>query len=99
MKNSFRFIFPRLIAATVIVGLASLILATIFKLLIGVLIIGGIVAAASRLARRGNHALRAGRYAQFSNGGIGPVMNGNHWDNSVTVNANPLHKQTIVPIN
>ena len=99
MKNNFRFIFPRLVAATAIVGLASLILITIFKLLVGVLIIGGIVAVVRRMSRSRNHDLGMGRYGQFSNNGIGPVMNGNHWNNSVTVNANPFQKQTIVPIN
>lgn len=99
MKNNFRFIFPRLIAATAIVGLASIILITLFKLLVGVLIIGGVVALVRRMAGRGNHTLATGRYGEFSNNGIGPLVNRSHWNHSVSVNANPVQKQTIVPIN
>ena len=99
MKNNLRFIFPRLIGATVVVGLASLILVTLFKLLLGVLLIGGVATLAMRMAGKRNPGLGNGRYGRFAQGGIGPMSHGNQWGGPVTVNTNYAQKQTIVPIN
>ena len=99
MKNNFRFIFPRLIGATVIVGIASFIMFTLFKLMVGILIIGGVATLAMRMAGRRRSELGAGRYGQHAQGGIGPMSGHNQWADPITVNANSAQKQTIVPIN
>lgn len=98
MKNNLRFIFPRLIGATVIAGLASFIMFTIFKLLVGILLIGGVAMLAMRMAGKRSPGLDGGQYAQFSRGGIGPMSHHNQWSGPITVNANHSQKQTIVPI-
>lgn len=97
MKNNFRFIFPRLMGATVIVGLASFILITLFKLLVGVLLVGAVVMLMKNLGGRNNPG--RGRFGQFAHNGISPLSNGNPWENPITFNANPVQNQTIVPIN
>ena len=99
MKNNLRFIFPRLIGATVIVGLASFIMFTLFKLMVGILIIGGVATLAMRMAGRRRSELGNGRYGQFAQGGIGSMSHGNQWGSPITVDANYSQKQTIVPIN
>lgn len=98
MKNNLRFIFPRLIGATLIVGLASFIMITLFKLLVGAIIIGGLVALIRRISPRHRYDLGS-RYAAYSNGGIGPMSHNNQWATPITVDANPLRKETIIPIN
>jgi hypothetical protein len=97
MKNNFRFIFPRLIGATLIVGIATLILATIFKLMIGLVLIGGVVALIKRATGSRNHQLTRSHYGQFSNGGFEPYAQ-NQWSGPVPVNREAEHV-TIVPIN
>ena len=99
MKNNLRFIFPRLIAATVIVGVASFILFTLFRLLIGVLIIGGIVMLVRKMTGRNHQEFGPGQYGRFANSGYGPLPTRNQWESPISVNANPSQKQTIVPIN
>ena len=99
MKNNFRFIFPRLIGATVVVGLAALIITTLFKLLIGLVVIGGVVSLAGRLAGRNRMMHGNGQYGQIQNGRFGQMNGDQHWANNMTVSASPLQRSaTIVPI-
>ena len=98
MRNSFRFIFPRLIGATLIVGLVSLIMITLFKLLVGILLIGGLVALVRRMIGRNHYRLAASRHGQFPNGGITPFADPNQWVSPIPVHIN-IQKQTIIPIN
>ena len=97
MKNNFRFIFPRLIGATVIVGLASLIMVTLFKLMLGILLIGGVVAIFRRIAGKNHPGFSNGHFGENHN--FVSVSNHHQWADRVTVNANPAQKVTIVPIN
>lgn len=97
MKNNFRFIFPRLIGATLIVGIATLILATIFKLLIGLVLIGGVIALIKRATGSRRHQLARSHYGQFSDGSFGPFSQ-NQWAGPAPVNREAEHV-TIVPIN
>ena len=97
MKNNFRFIFPRLIGATVIVGLASLIMVTLFKLMLGLLLIGGVVAMFRRIAGKNHPGLSNGQFGENNN--FVSVGNHHQWTDGVRVNANPAQKLTIVPIN
>ena len=96
MKNNFRFIFPRLIGATVIVGLASLIMVTLFKLMIGILLIGGVVAMFRRIAGKSHPGLSNAHSAEDNN--LVSVSNHHQWSDRVRVNINPTQKLTIVPI-
>ncbi|MCE7040629.1 hypothetical protein [Dyadobacter sp. CY312] len=99
MKNNFRFIFPRLVGATLIVGLASLVLVTLFKLLLGVMLIGGVVMLVKRMIGRPGHDLPAGPYARFAEHGYGSYQRHNQWAGPITVDRNQSQAQTIVPIN
>ena len=99
MKNNLRFIFPRLVAATVIVGVASFVLFTLFRILIGVMIIGGIVMLVRKMAGRNYREFGPAEYGRFANQGYGPLPTRNQWESPISVNANPSQKQTIVPIN
>lgn len=49
MKSKLRFILPRLLAATLLIGAASFVLFIVFKLLLAVVAIGGMVFLASKL--------------------------------------------------
>lgn len=99
MKNNFRFIFPRLVGATVIVGLASLILVTLFKLLIGIMLVGGVVMLVKRMVGRPAHGLGPGQYARFANSGYGYHQGHNQWAGPISVDGNNKRSETIVPIN
>jgi hypothetical protein len=55
MRNSFRFIFPRLIGATVILGVAALLITILFKLLIGLVLIAGVVLLVKSVAGSRRH--------------------------------------------
>jgi hypothetical protein len=99
MKNRLRFIFPRLAGATLIVGAASLIMFTLFKLMVGLLLIGGVAMLIARAAGRHNPYHGSRNYGHFGNHGPGPLANRNNWSSPITVDANPLRKETIVPIN
>ena len=99
MKNNFRFIFPRLVGATVIVGLASLILVTLFKLLLGIMLVGGVVMLVKRMVGRTNPRLGAGQYARYGDIGYGSFQGHNQWAGPITVDRNQSQQQTIVPIN
>lgn len=100
MKNNFRFIFPRLVGATVIVGLATLILATLFKLLLGIMLVGGVVMLVKRMIGRSGHGLPVHQYARFGDNSYSPFQGHNQWNGPITVGANPSQQQqAIVPIN
>lgn len=99
MKNNFRFIFPRLVGATLIVGLASFVLVTLFKLLLGVMLIGGVVMLVKRMIGRSGHDLSAGPYARFAEHGYGSYQRHNHWAGPISVDRDQSQAQTIVPIN
>ncbi|MFU1855879.1 hypothetical protein ACK8HY_02550 [Sphingobacterium sp. NGMCC 1.201703] len=96
MKNKIRFILPRLIALTVIVGLASLIMGAIFKLLLVATILFGIGSFAMAKMRR-----REMRSFKMHKAPVHPGMYSASRTNSAIV---PLHKQqrvknaTIVPV-
>lgn len=96
MKNNFRFIFPRLIGATVIVGIAALVITTLFKLMIGVILIGGVVNLIRRAAGGGRHEF-SDPYSPVSGRQFGPYMN-RQYSGPVSVSAN-IQNATIVPIN
>lgn len=97
MRTNLHFIFPRLVAAMLIVGLASFILFTLFKLLLGLLLIGGIVAVIKRIAGRTHSELNMNPYETYNR--FSSINGGNPWTESVSVNAIPVQKTTIVPIN
>ncbi|RQO30339.1 hypothetical protein DBR32_12270 [Taibaiella sp. KBW10] len=67
MKHKLRFILPRLIGATVIIGLASMVLFILFKLLIAAAAIGIILAIASKFM---------GKRARKHMSGYGPAAFG-----------------------
>jgi hypothetical protein len=97
MKNNFRFIFPRLVGTTLIVGLASLVLVTLFKLLLGIMLIGGVVMLVKRMIGRPSYDLPAGPYARFADHGY--YQGRDQWAGPIAVDRNQPHAQTIVPIN
>lgn len=96
MKNKIRFILPRLIALTAIVGLATLIMGAIFKLLLVATILFGIGSFAMAKMRR-----REMRSFKMDKAPVCPGMYAESRTNSAIV---PLHKQqrvknaTIVPV-
>lgn len=98
MKNNFRFIFPRLIGATIIVGIAALVITIVFKLLLGIVLIGGMVALIRKAVTNKRHQIN-GDY----NGALSPVpfrsFSNNPWQEPVSIQGNIAMKQTIVPIN
>ncbi|CAG5002063.1 hypothetical protein DYBT9275_02798 [Dyadobacter sp. CECT 9275] len=98
MRNNLRFIFPRLIGATVIVGLVSFIMIMLFKLLVGILLVGGVIALVRRMAGRPAYRLHAGQHSAYVSGGITPSADRNQWTGPITVRAN-VSQQTIIPIN
>lgn len=96
MKNNFRFIFPRLIGATLVVGLAAFVITTLFKLMLGLVLIGGIVTLIRRAAGRNHMMLAHIRNGQFGNSEVINIEGGNPW----VARANAVRNtSTIVPIN
>ena len=95
MKNKFHFIMPRLVGATVVAGLAALIIATVFKLLLGVTILAGAVAIIARSFRKGREQL-----AQCPSGPMTHFGNSSGWDATVQpVSGYSTNRSTsIVPI-
>ncbi|WP_312191913.1 hypothetical protein [Sphingobacterium sp.] len=68
MKNKLRFILPRLIALTAIAGLATLIIGTIFKLLLFGTVLFGIGSfAAAKMRRRDRHSLKMDKATVYPN--------------------------------
>lgn len=96
MKKKMRFIMPRLIGATVVLGIAAFIITTLFKLVLGVTILVAVVGLVARkIGRRKQQGLDgqngAGNMQQFS-------------DNFFGAQVQPIRQQaqgrsTIVPIN
>ena len=99
MKNNFRFIFPRLIGATILVGIAALVISIVFKLMLGVILIGGLVMMIKRLVFRSNQRMHEGIYEGHYYGGVSPLQYQHQWVNQQPVGGNPFQKSaTIVPI-
>lgn len=68
MKNKLRFTLPRLIVLTAIAGLATLIIGTIFKLLLFGTVLFGIGSfAAARMRRRDRQAFKMDRTPVYPN--------------------------------
>jgi len=99
MKQNFKKIMPRLIGTTVVIGLAALIITTLFKLLLGVLALGAV---AGLIGKK----IASSKNAQIGlNNGLSSTISPMHiqqsWANNVQpVLANAAQKvTTIVPIN
>ncbi|MEO6685099.1 MAG: hypothetical protein ABIN24_04010 [Dyadobacter sp.] len=96
MKNNIRFIFPRLIGATLVVGLAAFVITTLFKLMLGLVLIGGVVMLIKRAAGRHQMVPAHIRNSQFGTNEVINIEGGNPW----AARANAVHStSTIVPIN
>lgn len=78
MKNKFRFIMPRLVGATVVAGLAALVIVTVFKLLLGVTILAGAIAIIARSFSKGHEQL-----AQYPQGALPDFSNGSAWGGKI----------------
>lgn len=102
MKNKIRFIMPRLIGATVVTGLAALVVTTLFKLLLGVTLLAGAITLIARSF--GRHRKQSGLYGQDAMPGLGnrsAFGNSSIWASPVQpVTGYAIQKGTsIVPIN
>jgi hypothetical protein len=101
MKNKMRFIMPRLIGATVVVGVAALIIGILFKLMLGVVLLAGIVTLISnKVSRRREHYLAG--YGQQEMPGFGRMNsfgNNNPWASKMQPINKAQKATTIVPIN
>jgi len=60
--NKIKFILPRLLGVTVLAGIATLILATVFKLLFAGLLLTGIAAVIMKLAGKKRENIGRGQY-------------------------------------
>jgi hypothetical protein len=96
MKNKIQFILPRLIAVTVIAGLATLIIGTLFKLLVLASILYGIGSIAiAKMRRKERNLVEKDR---------APIYPHAHGEPSANMAIVPLHEQqrvkkaTIVPV-
>jgi len=96
MKNKFRFIMPRLLGATVIAGVAALIITTVFKLLLAITLLAGAVVIIARSF--GNRREQLEAFGQRATEGL----------STSSVWAGPIHavrsnaagrEASIVPIN
>jgi len=99
MRNRARFIFPRLVGATFIVGLAALAVTILFKILLALVFISGTVLLVKRLLFDARH--RPSRFDEMPgfHNGISPV-NGYYAMASQPVEVSNYRKAaTIVPIN
>jgi hypothetical protein len=95
MKNKLHFIFPRLIGATVVVGIAALVVVVLFKLLIGLVLIAGIAALFSAVARQ-RRQVRGG-YITSIQGGPFESSAPHPYNRPISVTERP--NVTVVPIN
>lgn len=94
MKRKLRFIMPRLIGATVITGLAALVITTLFKLLLGITVLAAVISIAGRkLGRR--RQLMAQAQQSFGNGYT--PANSAPWANGFAGASQKA--STIVPVN
>lgn len=89
MKGRFLFLLPRVIGLTLIIGLAALILGLVFKLLLGLIVIGVIVFAVVSIL----HRIRGGRTQDTM---TGLPKYGRHKEH---YNERSSTRQTIVPVN
>jgi hypothetical protein len=105
MKKRMGFIMPRLIGATIVVGIAALVITTLFKLLLGITLLAGAVTLISRRAfgrRRQMMAAGYGPQNSFGEYGYNNAMRGNDaWANPTSDFGKPASQKaaTIVPIN
>ncbi|SEJ38324.1 hypothetical protein SAMN04487995_4377 [Dyadobacter koreensis] len=99
MKNKARFIFPRLIGATIIVGLAALIITTLFKLLLGMVFVAGAVMLVKRLLFESRQDASVPYEFHNVRSGISPLENRNGAGHATAVS--PVFSKTtnIIPIN
>lgn len=102
MKNKMLFIMPRLVGATVVVGAAALIIAILFKLLLGLTLIGGVITlVASKAGWRRNRLMA--QYGRDELPGLGrsnTLGNNGFWGSQVISIGQSIQKgTTIVPIN
>ena len=101
MKKRIGFIMPRLIGATVVVGLAALVITTLFKLMLGLVILGGAISLIGRKV-----GMRRQQYMAQYQDGTPSINNGNNfgrrgkWANQAQpISARATRKaSTIVPI-
>lgn len=80
MKKRMGFIMPRLIGATILVGVAAFVITAIFKLLLGVTLLAGIATIISRKAFRRRQQMMPAGYApqnSFGEYGYTNAMRGN----------------------
>ncbi len=103
MKNKMLFIMPRLVGATVVVGAAALIVSTLFKLLLGLTLIGGVITLATQKAGRRRNRFMAGYDQDALLPGLGrrnALGNNNFWGNQrIAVGQSAQKAATIIPIN
>jgi predicted lipid-binding transport protein (Tim44 family) len=105
MKRRMGIIMPRLIGATIVVGIAAFVITTLFKLLLGITLLAGAVMLISRKAfRRRQYMMPAGYGPQnsFDEYGYTNAMRGNDaWANQSSSFGRPAPQKepTIVPIN
>lgn len=101
MKNKMRFIMPRLVGATVVVGVAALIIGILFKLMLGILLLAGIITLISnKIGRRREHYLAA--YGQHEMPGFSRMNsfgNSSPWASKMQPISKAQKATTIVPIN
>lgn len=91
---------PRLLGATVAVGVAALIIGTLFKLMLGLVIIGGIATLISHKVSKHREEWLA-QYGQNTIHGFGgrDGLGNNPWANKMQPINNAQKATTIVPIN
>jgi hypothetical protein len=95
MKNKLHFLFPRLIGAAVVVGIAGLVAVVLFKLLIGLVLIAGTAALVSAVAGS-RRQVRSGYITSISDGPF--ASSATHpYHRPITVVERP--NVTVVPIN
>lgn len=78
MKNKLRFIMPRLIGATIVAGVFALVIATVFKLLLGLTVITAAIAMIARSLGKSREQL-----AQYPQGAIADFGNGSAWNPTI----------------
>lgn len=92
MKNKLFFILPRFIALTLIVGLASLILGIVFKLLLGVLVLGTMALGVATLVQK------LGRHHRQGQMDVMLPVNRQHYASSYESHYQSASSKTIIPI-
>lgn len=78
MKNKLRFIMPRLIGATIVAGVFALVIATVFKLLLGLTVITAAIAMIARSLGKSREQL-----AQYPQGAMADFGNGSAWNRTI----------------